>query len=176
MLDDAGWMVGPDGVRVKDGARFSFVMLNRAGVADRTAIAQVIQAQFKDVGIEVTFETLESAAWTQQWRSGQWQGLVSAWMLSADPSLYACDGPNNMTGFCDPALDEIMKQSDRFLNFDDRKPHLDRAQKRLAEVAFSLPIYYNVIPELVHRRVGNYRGSGANFGSFWNLYKWTLDE
>ncbi len=177
MLDAAGWVVGPDGVRVKDGARFSFVMLNRAGVADRTAIAQVIQAQFKDIGIKVTFETLESAAWTQQWRSGQWQGLVSAWFLPADPSLtslYACDGPNNMTGFCDPALDEMMKQSDRFLDFDDRKPHLDRAQERLAEVAFSLPIYYNVIPELVHRRVGNYRGSGTNFGSFWNLWEWTL--
>lgn len=177
MLDEAGWLRGPDGIREKDGHRFSFVMLNRAGSADRIAIAQVIQAQLKDVGIEVSFETLESAAWTQKWRSGQWEGIVSAWFLPADPSftgLYACGGPNNMTGLCHPDLDEAMERSDRALSFGERKPLLDQAQERLARTARSLPIYYNVVPELVSTRIGSYRGSGTNFGSFWNLYEWTL--
>jgi peptide/nickel transport system substrate-binding protein len=177
MLDEAGWIMGPDGVRERDGERFSFVMLNRAGSADRIAIAQVIQAQLKDVGIEVTFETLESAAWTQKWRSGEWEGIVSAWFLPADPSitgLYACDGPNNMTGLCHPELDEAMVRSDRTFAFAERKPLLDEAQELLALTARSLPIYYNVVPELVSARIGNYRGSGTNFGSFWNLWEWTL--
>ncbi|MGW8267467.1 MAG: peptide ABC transporter substrate-binding protein [Longimicrobiales bacterium] len=177
MLDEAGWIRAPDGVRVKDEQRFSFVLLNRAGSADRIAIAQVIQAQLKDVGVEVRFETLESAAWTQKWRSGEWEGIVSAWFLPADPSitgLYACDGPNNMTGLCDPELDEAMERSDRTLSFAERKPLLDEAQVLLAESARSLPIYYNVVPEVVSTRVGNYRGSGTNFGSFWNLWEWTL--
>ena len=177
-LDAAGWQVGTDGVRVRDGERFSFTMLNRAGSTDRIRIAQVIQAQLADVGVEVGFQTLESAAWTQQWRGEQWEGIVSAWFLPADPSitgLYACDGPNNMTGFCDPELDELLEESDRHLSLEERKPWLDRAQERLAEVAFSLPLYYNVVPEVVHERVGNYRGSGTNFGSFWNLWAWTLD-
>jgi len=179
MLDEAGWRTAADGVRAKEGLRFAFTMINRAGVADRIAIAQVIQAQLKNVGIEVAFETLESAAWTQRWRSGEWEAIVSAWFLPADPSLtglYACDGPNNMTGLCDPALDEALRASDRVLSFEQRKPLLDDAQRRLAEAAFALPIYYNVIPEIVSRRVENYRGSGTNFGSFWNLYEWTLRE
>jgi peptide/nickel transport system substrate-binding protein len=179
MLDEAGWLEGADGVRVRDGRRFSFVMLNRAGSQDRIAIAQVIQAQLKEIGVEVSFETLESAAWTQRWRTGQWEAIVSAWFLPADPSftgLYACDGPNNMTGLCDPLLDEAMERSDRTLSFSERKPLLDVAQVRLAEAARSLPIYYNVVPELVSTDIGNYRGSGANFGSFWNLYEWTLRE
>jgi peptide/nickel transport system substrate-binding protein len=177
MLDEAGWRVGPDGVREKAGQRFSFVMLNRAGSTDRIAIAQVIQAQLKDIGIEVAFETLESAAWTQRWRSGRWEGIVSAWFLPADPSvtgLYACDGPNNMTGLCTPALDEVMEASDRPLDFATRKPVLDEVQVLLAESARMLPIYYNVVPQLVSVDVGNYRGSGTNFGSFWNLWEWTL--
>jgi len=176
-LDAAGWRPGPDGIRVKDGQRFSFTMINRAGTADRLAVAQVIQAQLKAVGIEVTFETLESAAWTQQWRSGQWEALVSAWFLPADPSitgLYACDGPNNMTGFCDPALDEVMEASDRVLAFEERKPLLDRAQVEVAAQARSLPLYYNVIPQMVSTEIGNFRPSGTNFGSFWNLWEWTL--
>jgi peptide/nickel transport system substrate-binding protein len=177
LLDAAGWMVGPDGIRSRAGVRFSFTMLNRAGTQDRIAIAQVIQAQLKAIGVEATFETLESAAWTQRWRSGQWEAMVSAWFLSADPSLtsiYLCDGPNNMTGFCDPDLDRIMLASDRELDSANRKPLLDQVQQKLATEAFSLPIYYNVVPEMVSKRVGGYRGSGTNFGSFWNLWEWTL--
>jgi peptide/nickel transport system substrate-binding protein len=177
-LDAAGWRPGPDGIRVKDGQRFSFTMINRAGSTDRLSVAQVIQAQLKSVGIEVDFETLESAAWTQRWRSGRWEAIVSAWFLPADPSitgLYACDGPNNMTGFCDPELDEIMEASDRSLDFAHRKPLLDQAQVGVAEAARSLPLYYNVIPQMVSTRIGNFRPSGTNFGSFWNLWEWTLE-
>ena len=177
-LDEAGWTVGADGVRVKEGRRFSFVMLNRAGTADRIAIAQVIQAQLGDVGVEVTFETLESAAWTQRWRSGAWEAIVSAWFLPADPALtglYACDGSNNMTGFCDEDLDRVLRASDAVLDFDARKRLLDEAQLLLREKARMLPLYYNVVPEVVSARIGGYRGSGTNFGSFWNLWAWTLE-
>jgi peptide/nickel transport system substrate-binding protein len=177
MLDETGWIAGSDGLRTKNGQQFSFVMLNRAGQSDRIAVAQVIQAQLKAIGVQATFETLESAAWTSRWRNGEWEAMVSAWYLSADPSLtsqYLCDGPNNMTGMCDPELDALLLQSDRALDFDTRKKYLDRAQVRLAETARMLPIYYNVIPEVVSQRIGNYRGSGTNFGSFWNLYEWTL--
>jgi peptide/nickel transport system substrate-binding protein len=177
MLDALGWTVDADGIRQKGGQRFSFSMLNRAGSADRIAVAQVIQAQLKAVGIEVTFETLENAAWTSRWRNRQWEGIVSAWFLPADPSItgqYLCDGPNNMTGMCDAELDKLLIQSDQALDFDTRKHYLDLAQQKLAQNFAVLPIYYNVIPEVVSRRVRNYRGSGTNFGSFWNLYEWTL--
>jgi len=177
MLDAAGWRPGADGIRERDGVRFSFTMLNRAGSTDRIAVAQVIQAQLRDVGVEVRFETLESAAWTQRWRSGKWEAIVSAWFLPSDPSvtgLYACGGPNNMTGFCDPALDTLMEASDRHLDFAARKPLLDTVQVRLAHAARSLPLYYNVIPQLLSTDVGGFRPSGTNFGSFWNLWEWTL--
>ena len=178
LLDGAGWSVGPDGVREKDGVRFAFTMINRAGSTDRIMIAQVIQAQLAEVGVDVTFETLESAAWTQRWRSGEWEGIVSAWSLPADPSvrgLYSCDGANNMTGLCDEELDRALLAADQALAFADRKPLLDEVQRLLAEKAVFLPIYYNVFPEVVHRRVQGYKGSGTNFGSFWNLYEWSLD-
>ena len=179
LLDEAGWTPGPDGVRQKNGQRFSFVMLNRAGTTDRTLLAQVIQAGLKAVGIEVIFETLESAAWTQRWRRGQWEAIVSAWFLPADPGitgLYACKGANNMAGFCDPALDEILERSDKALSPETRMPLLHEAQARLAEQARMLPLYQNVMPEVVSKRVSGYRGSGTNFGSFWNLWQWTLSN
>ncbi len=179
LLDGLGWMVGADGVRQRDGQRFSFVMINRSGQADRIAVAQVVQAQLKAIGIEVKFETLESATWTNRWRNHKWEGIVAAWLLPADPSItsqYLCNGPNNMTGMCDPDLDELLLASDRSLNFETRKRYLDQAQVYLADHSRTLPIYYNVIPEVVSTRIMNYRGSGTNFGSFWNLYEWQLSR
>jgi peptide/nickel transport system substrate-binding protein len=177
MLDEAGWVVGSDGVRVKDGQRMSFTLINRAGRADRIAVATVIQAQLKEIGVEMLMETLESAAWTTQWRSGQWEAIVSGWFLPADPSFtnqYACDGGNNMTGFCDEELDAALKASDEALSFDERKPLIDKAQELLAESAFTLPIYFNVIPEVYNANLANFKGSGTNLGSFWNVYEWDL--
>jgi peptide/nickel transport system substrate-binding protein len=178
LLDEAGWVPGGDGVREKNGERFSFALLNRAGSRDRILVAEVIQSDLKAIGVEVRFETLESAAWTQRWRKRQWEAIVSAWFLPADPGLtsqYACSGANNMTGFCDPELDELLERSDRAMSYRARRPLLDRVQERLVETARTLPLYVNVTPELVNRGIENYRGSGTNFGSFWNLYDWTLD-
>lgn len=110
LLDELAWEVGPDGIRRRDGLRFSFQLINRAGQADRIAVAQVIQAQLKAIGVEVVFETLEHAAWTSKWRNRQWEGVVSAWFLPADPSIsgqFLCAGANNMTGLCDSKLDEL---------------------------------------------------------------------
>jgi peptide/nickel transport system substrate-binding protein len=179
LLDAAGWVPGSDGIRTKDGERFSFTMLNRAGRNDRIAIAQVIQAQLKEVGIDVQMETKESAAWTEQWRSGQWEAMVSGWFLTADPSitnLYACDGANNMTGYCDEKLDEAMKASDEALDFNERKPLMDTAQEILMEDAHDLPIYFNVLPISFSKALINFKGSGTNLGSFWNCYEWDLAQ
>ena len=79
-----------------------------------------------------------------------------------------------MAGFCDPELDDLLERSDRALRLLARKPLLDRVQEELCETARTLPLYVNVTPEVVRKGIRNYRGSGTNFGSFWNLYDWTL--
>jgi peptide/nickel transport system substrate-binding protein len=177
MLDEAGWVPGADGIRVKDGEKFSFTILNRAGKADRIAVAQVLQAQWKEIGVDVKFDTMESAAWTKQWRTGKWDAIVSGWFLPSDPSMtaiYSCGGSNNYTGLCDPKLDEAMKASDLNLDFDKRKPLIDQAQAILADDAFTLPIYAQVTPMYVSNNLTGFLGSGTNFGSYWNVFEWGL--
>ncbi len=179
MLDEAGWVVGADGIREKDGEKLSFTIINRTSRPERVAIAQVIQAQLKDIGVEVVFDNLENAAWIERWLSKDWEAVISGWILPADPSftgLYACDGSNNFTGFCSEEMDAAMKASDEVFAFDERKPLVDEAQAILAEEAYSLPIYYQVLPFVVSDRLQNFKGSGTNLGSFWNSYEWDLAE
>jgi peptide/nickel transport system substrate-binding protein len=175
MLEDAGWTVGDDGIRVKDGERFSFAIMNRMSRPERVAIAQVIQAQLKDIGVEVVFEDMENAAWIEKWLSTEWDAIVGGWIIPADPSLtslYACDASNNFTGYCFEDLDEAMHASDGVFDFADRKPLMDEVQAILQDEVPQLPIYYQPRPYVLREDFENFKGSGTNLGSFWNSYEW----
>lgn len=175
MLDEAGWAVGSDGIRTKEDERLSFTVINRNSRPERVAIAQVIQANLKDIGVEVNFENLENAAWLDRWLSKDWEAIVGGWIIPADPSLtslYACEASNNFTGFCSEELDAAMEASDKVLDFAERKPLVDEVQAILAEDAWGLPLYYAVNPYVLREDFENFKGSGTNLGSYWNSYEW----
>ena len=182
LLAEAGWRdTNGDGVLDKDGVKFSFEWMTRGGTADRIAIAQVAQAQLKQVGIESRMVELEAAAWSQRWRSFQWEAQVGGWFMSSDVSLTnyyhtrdGQNGSNNFTGFGFPELDRLMIESDKVLDFETRKPMLDRAQQILADQAPVLFLYYRDSPWVIADNLTNFRGSGTNLGNWWNAWEWDL--
>ena len=179
LLDDAGWKVGADGIREKAGEKLSLTALLSSADAIGKLYWQVIQQNMKAAGVDIKIDTKDAAARSQVWRSGQWEIQISRWVLPADPSvtgLYSCKGSNNMTGFCDAAMDEQMTLSDQELDPAKRKAYLFKAQELLAENAFSLPIYYNVNPIVTSKKLGNFKASGTNLGSFWNVFEWYLNK
>jgi ABC-type transport system substrate-binding protein len=59
LLDDAGWVRGPDGIRVKDGQRLSFVYVTSAN-AQRYAVATMIKDYLAQIGLEAKIVTFFS--------------------------------------------------------------------------------------------------------------------
>ncbi len=59
LLDEAGWKVGPDGIRVKNGKRMKLFMITNKGNIMREKILQYVQSAFKVVGVEVEAQILE---------------------------------------------------------------------------------------------------------------------
>ncbi len=80
VLDQAGWAVGADGIRSKDGKplAMTFVYLPSAA-AGLTAAAELLTAQWKDLGVALTLKTITSTqlneiffgtgAWDAGWAS-----------------------------------------------------------------------------------------------------------
>jgi len=54
ILDQAGWVVGPGGVRSRRGVRAAFTVGYPAGDLDHKAIAQAFATQLKAIGLDVT--------------------------------------------------------------------------------------------------------------------------
>ena len=72
LLDQAGWRVGSDGIRAKDGQRLVLTMINGIPPIDlRKPYPEFVQAKLKDVGIEVRIvETPEQATYSARLREG----------------------------------------------------------------------------------------------------------
>jgi ABC-type transport system substrate-binding protein len=60
VLDDAGWRLGPDGVRSKDGKPLTLILLGQQEVAESALL--VIQANLKEAGIDVAIKKTPDAA------------------------------------------------------------------------------------------------------------------
>ena len=90
LLDEAGWKPGPDGIRVKDGKRFTFTLLTNNGNEVRRDIATLVQDDLKKVGIEVKVEIYEWAVLLKRFvNKGEFDAIVLGWGLGNDFDQYS---------------------------------------------------------------------------------------
>ena len=74
-------------MRDKDGQRFAFTLITQAGFAVRENVAQVLQRQFKDVGVEAAVQLHDGTSISKLWFEGKFDAMLHWWQLPADPEL-----------------------------------------------------------------------------------------
>ena len=67
LLDEAGWVAGADGIREKDGQRLSLVFPNHSDTETARARTLAVQAQLKEVGVEVVIDQRPSADFAEDY-------------------------------------------------------------------------------------------------------------
>lgn len=70
LLDEAGWLLGEDGIRSKDGVRFAGTLRTFANRPEFPVIAAALQAQFAEIGFELTISIGEWTAIVDGQRDG----------------------------------------------------------------------------------------------------------
>jgi peptide/nickel transport system substrate-binding protein len=75
VLDEAGWAMGPDGVRVKNGEPLK-VKLFAKNNTEFKRLAQVIQAQLKDVGMDAKITIFDSSTIRDEYKKNNHQLAV----------------------------------------------------------------------------------------------------
>lgn len=84
-LEQAGWLVGVDAIREKDGVRAAFNLLYPASDSVRQALAVETANQLKQLGIEVT---TEGVGWDVAYDRAQSEPLVWGWGAHTPMELY----------------------------------------------------------------------------------------
>ena len=183
LLDEAGWKDGDgDGVREKGGQRFAFTLITQAGFAVRENVAQVLQRQFRDVGVEAAIQLHDGTSISKLWFDGKFHAMLHWWQLPADPELtlfFAKDRMpprgRNINYVVDDALTDLVYTADRTVDQAARAAILREAQARIAELAIEIPLYGVSKLDAVPARLTGFTGNPTNTGPFWNVHQWTLE-
>jgi len=155
LLDEAGWVPGPDGIRVKDGKTLTLrfpVSTNQSGPAEQSLFQQ-IQAGAKDAGFDVKISLLDLGSWYTALGSNDYE-LVSAPYTKVGPDvlriLYHSDGikpaPSgyfaNHAQIADPQLDRLLDEAGATVNDEAKRAELYRqAQEIIAKAQVILPLF-----------------------------------
>jgi peptide/nickel transport system substrate-binding protein len=181
LLDEAGWKPGADGIRVRDGTRLSFTLITQAGYAIRESVAQAIERQLRDVGVDVHVELHDGTAISGIWFEGRFDAMLHWWQMPSDPELttfFAADrmppAGRNINYFRDEELTRLLYASDRTIDRVERKALLARAQAIVADAVPEIPLYSVTRLDAVPATLANFKGNPTNTGIFWNVHEWEI--
>jgi peptide/nickel transport system substrate-binding protein len=190
ILDAAGWTLGADGIRAKDGlkAKIELCTTTRQVRIDTLAL---IADWLKDIGIEAVPNAVDAANIFADYNeatadtpcalsTSNFDLAEHAFSSSIDPlgnyfsyhsSQFEPDGANDAqvvdTGI-DAALDTVKNSVD----FDVIKDAMAEFQKVYVEKTVEIPLYYRKNVDLASPKVGNFFANPTQAGPTWNAVDW----
>jgi peptide/nickel transport system substrate-binding protein len=190
LLDAAGWAPGPDGIR-RDAAghRLSVELAAGTGIKVRELEEQVIQSQWKAVGVEATIRnepprTLFGETLKRRQFNG---GAMFSWINSIStpprqvlgtgsiPSAADGWGGSNYGGFSDPAFDADIAMAEAQVDPARAAPAWADMQQRFRDALPILPLFFqpeaSVLPLWLH----GYAPTGQSDPPTLWAERWTAD-
>jgi len=182
LLDEAGWIDrNGDGIRENPaGVRLEFSIKYNLGNQDRQDIAEIMQAQLRQIGIAVRPQVVEWATLLDQINTPEvrdFDGVVIGWVTGFkvdDHDLFhssKVDQPRGWTGIQDPALDAYLDTLQLMTDREEAIPLWYAYQERLAELQPYTYLYFpNRLAGVNQRLQGvalDPRGEWAGITEWW---------
>lgn len=138
LLDEAGWVEGEDGIRVKDGVALAVTYPIFSDDPVQEASAKALQQQLKAAGFAVTIDTRSPQDFSTDYTTKNWD-IFSLRFSASDPfgaawfcQLYCSDSGLNLSGTGTPEIDT--KIHDQLETISDPEAQTAQAMKLEAEI------------------------------------------
>jgi peptide/nickel transport system substrate-binding protein len=185
LLDAAGWRVGPDGVREKNGRRLRVTLVAEKGISSTGPMERLIQANWRAVGVETVVKNyavsalFASAARGGIEATGRFDAVLEGWVNGVDPddsSQFTCDMKPpagwNAYAYCNPHVDADERIALSSYDQPTRRAAYQRIQENLADDVPVIVLYFAQQQDVVNLDLKNYHPASA-VTPFWNT--WQLD-
>ncbi len=141
LLDEAGWKVGKDGIREKDGQKLEFKIITNQGNDVRKDIATLVQDSMRVIGVKVTIEIYEWAVFISRFiNKHEFDANVLGWQTPPDWDVYEVwhssqTGPDqlNHVGYKSPEADRLINELREEYDRDKIKELASKLQRRIYE-------------------------------------------
>jgi peptide/nickel transport system substrate-binding protein len=142
LLDAAGWVAGPDGIRVKNGAKLAITVDWGPNAATNQPALELIQQQLKAVGIEVALKEIQVAKFVQILQGGDYD---ASWGngTRADPDILRTSFSTklaNLYHLSPGPLDTVLSQQAATVDPAKRQQLVGQAQQLLVRNAIAIPV------------------------------------
>ncbi len=193
LLQDNGWLKGPDGVRVKGGQRLEFEYSTIADTSFRLVGEAIIERSLRAIGIKLDIQNYPADTFFSILPGGKASpptGAVAGrydiaefetgWSYDPDDSsLFSCDQfpPKgyNIDFYCNSALDVLYRQEQATLDPDARQ-QIFKLIHQLYLTEFPFIVLYSPLDfGIVRKGTHNYQPSSI-IGETVNIWEWSCDQ
>jgi len=165
ILDDAGWKVGGDGYRSKDGKPLTVSFTIPSGTASSANEAKLFQPMMKVIGVKLVIKTVPSGDLFDKYITpGNFEIAPFTWLGTAFPgsgakSIYVTKGGQNWTGMSDPVIDQDFDTALSATDLNVYRQKLNDADVHIWDEVHSLFLFQRLDMNGVVNNI-------ANLGSF----------
>ena len=163
-LDAAGWVIGPDGVRVKDGQQLKFTYVNTGDDAVGKAVAGGTTAMLKNIGAQMDIRQVPSGDFSKIVIGKQFDMFYSG-VSQSDPfgiayicQVYCSNSGLIKSGVNDPKNDELIRSV-------NTQPTPDEQYAKAAEAETAALSTYGVLPTVNLPAMVAVKTGLANYGA-----------
>lgn len=186
LLDEAGWTMGPDGVRQKDGQKLHFTMSTTAGNPSRQATQALFQQNWKRIGVDMEIKNFPaSVVWGDYTTKSQFDTLLVAWdpTVGLDPDYSArahskqipvkTGSGSNYVQYANPELDKLLELGVTQTNVEDRKATYVKVQQILLDDVPFAPQGATRQGHLKKKQLTGVKPNSYVTDITWNVQDWT---
>ncbi|PWW02782.1 peptide/nickel transport system substrate-binding protein [Paenibacillus cellulosilyticus] len=151
LLDEAGWVKGADGIRVKDGNRLTLQMIDfYANREKRMDVMTMVQNIWKTIGVELNISTTAVGDYTEKSKSGDFDLWIGS-QYGPDPDGVLRPYLLTRTGYHDriqnPKIGELLDQATVEMDVEKRAQLYKEVQNIVQDEVYAIPVY--VLPYTV---------------------------
>ena len=161
LLDSAGWTVGADGVRAKNGQRLEFTITTPTSSQSRKQYAVLLQEAFKKVGANAKVEMTDFAGFVARNQDRTFDAIletfnpdptVSGFRQSWTSAALGKDGAN-YTSYVNPAVDALLDSATYTFDPARTRSYARRAFEIIIEDAPGIWLYEPPTVAGIHKRI-----------------------
>lgn len=185
LLAEAGWLPGPDGVRVKDGQELTFRISTNTENRTRTKFQEIAKQAWEAVGARVEIQNYEGATlFGDILEKGKFDIIVFAWVSGEDPDGYtlwhskqdpiAYGTGQNYVGYKNDRIDQLSVAGKKEFDREKRIRIYHEIQETLAEeVPYMFVYFYNNVVA-IKSKIKNFKPNPTQANNTWNIYEWEI--
>lgn len=135
ILDEAGWKLGADGIREKDGKPLEVEVITYTVGAD--TVMENVQAQLEKIGVKLKVSKLDANSMRERWQNLNYDMIVD-WNTGADPTvLKSFFSSSNAPAEIDEMNAAQLSNADR----DARLAQVKDEQEFIIDHAYMIPLW-----------------------------------